>query len=102
MTRPRCNCKIGFHPKFRHFRPFGPRGDLSRRAKVHGLGIVEITLEEAEALRLKNIKDLDQTTAAEKMKISQSTFQRLLTSAYKKVSDALITGKTLKIVDRED
>jgi len=60
--------------------------------------VIEITEAEAEALRLKNIKDLDQTQAAEKMGISQSTFQRILTSAYKKVSKALIEGYPLRIV----
>lgn len=62
------------------------------------LEIVELSLEEAEALRLKNIKGLDQKEAAGKMNTSQSTFQRILSSAYRKVSDALINGKAIKIV----
>lgn len=62
------------------------------------LDIIELTTEEVEALRLKNIKDLDQTEAAEKMKTSRSTFQRILTSACKKVSKALIEGKAIKII----
>lgn len=60
-------------------------------------GIVQLTMEEAEALRLKNIEELDQTAAAERMGISQSTFQRILMSAYKKVSEAIVFGKALKI-----
>jgi predicted DNA-binding protein (UPF0251 family) len=62
------------------------------------LEMVELTTEEAEALRLKNIKKLTQTECAKKMKTSQSTFQRILSSAYKKVSEALINGKAIKIV----
>jgi uncharacterized protein len=31
------------------------------------------------------------------MKISQSTFQRILTSARKKVAEAIIEGKAIKI-----
>jgi len=58
---------------------------------------VELTLEELEALRLKNVEDLEQTEASKKMKTSQSTFQRILSSAYAKVSDALINGKAIKI-----
>lgn len=58
---------------------------------------MEISEEEIEALRLKNIKGLDQTKAAGQMGVSQSTFQRVLTSAYKKVSEALVKGKILKI-----
>ena len=62
------------------------------------LNIVELTVEEAEALRLKNIKDLDQIEAAKMMKTSRSTFQRILSSAYKKMTEALIEGKAIKIV----
>ena len=59
---------------------------------------LEISREEAEALRLKDVKGLEQIEAAEKMGISQSTFQRVLSSARKKVSSALIGGKIIKIV----
>jgi len=62
------------------------------------LEVVELTTEEAEALRLKNIKDLEQEEAAKKMNTSQSTFQRILSSAYKKITEALIEGKAIKII----
>jgi len=62
------------------------------------LEVVELTTEEAEALRLKNMKDLEQEEAAKKMNTSQSTFQRILSSAYKKITEALIEGKAIKIV----
>ena len=62
------------------------------------LEIVELTTEEIEALRLRNIKDLEQEAAAEKMNTSQSTFQRILSSAYKKITEALIDGKAIKII----
>jgi len=62
------------------------------------LEIVELTAEEMEALRLKNIKDLDQEQAAKEMNTSQSTFQRILSSSYRKISDALINGKAIKII----
>ncbi len=42
------------------------------------LSSIELTSEEVEALRLKNIRDLDQVKAAKLMKTSQSTFQRIL------------------------
>lgn len=45
---------------------------------------VEIIHEEWEALRLKNVEDLSQTESAAMINISQSTFQRILCSAYKK------------------
>jgi len=62
------------------------------------LEVVELTTEEAESLRLKNMKDLDQEEAAKKMNTSQSTFQRILSSAYKKITEALIEGKAIKII----
>jgi len=62
------------------------------------LEIIELTAEEAEALRLRNIKDLEQEEAAKKMNTSQSTFQRILSSAYKKITEALIEGKAIKII----
>jgi len=65
---------------------------------MRNLDMIELTLEEVEALRLKNILNLEQTEAAQRMKISQSTFQRDLSSAYKKISEALITGKAIKII----
>ena len=88
MGRPRCDYKIGFCPDYESFKPLGYSCD----------DCVDITPEEIESLRLKNIKNLDQTTAAKKMGVSQSTFQRVLKSAYKKVSLALIEGKELKIL----
>ncbi len=88
MGRPRCHYTVGCCPGYTKFRP-----DSSWCTEF-----VEITPEEIESLRLKNIKNLDQTDAAKKMGVSQSTFQRVLTSAYKKVSEALIEGKELRIV----
>ena len=58
---------------------------------------VEISVAEVEALRLKHLKELEQTDAAEAMGISQSTFQRILSSAHKKVAFALIHGHTIHI-----
>ena len=62
------------------------------------LEIVELTTEEVEALRLRNEKDLEQIECAKLMKTSQSTFQRILSSAYKKITEALIKGKAIKII----
>jgi len=62
------------------------------------LEITELTTEEMEAFRLRHINDLEQTEAAKKMNTSQSTYQRILYSAYKKIADALINGKAIKII----
>lgn len=59
----------------------------------------EVTLmpDEVEALKLYEIDGLDQTKSAKKMKISQPTFARILGSANKKVAEAIIQGKAIKI-----
>jgi predicted DNA-binding protein (UPF0251 family) len=62
------------------------------------LEIVELTTEEMEAYRLRHINDLEQEEAAKKMNTSQSTYQRILYSAYKKIADALVNGKAIKII----
>jgi len=90
MPRPKLCRKIRFSPNVTYFKPQGV--PMSR------LEIIELTTEEAEALRLKNIKELDQEKAAKEMKTSRSTFQRILTSACKKVTKALIQGKAIKII----
>ena len=61
------------------------------------LDVVSLTLEELEALRLKNIEKLDQEESAKKMEVSRGTFQQTLYSAYEKISDALINSKAIKI-----
>jgi predicted DNA-binding protein (UPF0251 family) len=56
--------------------------------------------DEIEALKLHDVDGLDQIGAAKKMKISQPTFGRILDSAYKKIADALIKGKAIRIEER--
>ena len=53
--------------------------------------------DEVEALRLYNLEDLSQTKAAEKMKISQPTFARILKKADKKITKALIKGYAIRL-----
>jgi len=90
MVRPRLCRRIRFNPNVTYFKPQG--------VPMRFLEVIELTTEEAEALRLKNIKDLEQEEAAKKMNTSQSTFQRILSSAYKKITEALIEGKAIKII----
>ena len=56
-----------------------------------------LTVDELEALRLTDVEQLEQTKAAKKMQISQSTLQRILTKAHQKVSTALTMGRAIKI-----
>jgi len=58
---------------------------------------VVLKMEELEAIKLKDLEDLDQEECAKKMKISRATFQRVLNSAKKKIAEALVNGKAIKI-----
>ena len=58
---------------------------------------VILKAEEVEALRLKDIEGLKQEEAAKKMNVSRSTFQRVLESARKKLAEAILKGKAIKI-----
>ena len=92
MPRPRLCRRIRFNPDVTYFKPQG--------VPMRFLEVIELTTEEAEALRLRNIKDLEQIDCAKQMKTSQSTFQRILSSAYKKITEAIIKGKAIKIRKR--
>lgn len=89
MVRPRKCRNINFNSKSNYFKPKGiPLQDLEE---------VVIFKDEIEAIKLKYIENLEQIPAAEKMQISQSTFQRILHSANKKIAEAIILGKAIKI-----
>jgi len=89
MPRPKRCRRIRFAPKVTYFKPQG--------VPLKMLSEIELSAEEVEALRLKNIENLDQNKCAQKMNTSQSTFQRILSSAYKKISKAIIKGNAIKI-----
>lgn len=63
---------------------------------------INLTRDELEAIRLCDFNDLDQHEAAQRMKISQSTLQRILTAAHQKTAEALIKGKAIKITKVND
>ena len=58
---------------------------------------VTLTLDEVEALRLADLQGLYQEPAAEQMKISRPTFTRIIEVARRKVAEALIHGKALRL-----
>ena len=89
MPRPIKPRLIRFDPDVTYFKP--------RAVPLSLLEEVELEIDELEALRLSDLKELDQIEAAKKMGVSQSTFQRILTSARKKVTESLIQGKAIKI-----
>lgn len=89
MPRPRKGRNIRFKAKSNYYKPAG--------IPIRELEEIIMTKEEMEALRLKNIENLEQGEASEKMNISQPTFHRTLASAYKKITEALVKGKAIKI-----
>ena len=89
MTRPIKPRRISFNPHVTYFKP--------RAVPLSLLEEVEIGKDELEALRLCDLKNMDQDEAAKRMKVSQSTLQRILTSARQKMSEALIKGKAIKV-----
>jgi predicted DNA-binding protein (UPF0251 family)/predicted Fe-Mo cluster-binding NifX family protein len=89
MSRPTFPRRVGFLPGVTYFKPAG--------VKIADLKEVVLRNDEIEAIRLKNLQGLSQEEAAEQMNVSQPTFHRLLTSAYSKMTDAVVNGKALKI-----
>lgn len=60
-------------------------------------GTTILTLDEFEAIRLLDYKGLSQLEASEKMRVHRSTISRIVSSARKKIAEALVDIKTLKI-----
>jgi len=89
MPRPTRFRRIWFNPEITYFKPAGVR--------ILELEEIILNVDEFEAVRLKDLEGLEQEKAAEKMSISQPTFHRLLQSARKKIADAIVNGKAIKI-----
>jgi len=58
---------------------------------------VYLTIDEFEAVRLACLEGLKQVDAAKKMRISRPTFSRIETSAHRKIADALVNIKAIRI-----
>jgi len=89
MARPRRARRIFFQPDVTYFKPAG--------VPMTHLKETMLSFDELEAIRLIDSEGLDQTEAAKKMKISQSTLSRLLKEGRKKLADAIVQGNSIKI-----
>ncbi len=89
MPRPFKPRRISSMPRFTYFKPTGIPMPL--------LEEIVLTVDELEALRLKDLEKLEQHECAGRMNVAQSTLQRILVSARGKVSRAIIEGKALRI-----
>lgn len=91
--RPRFRRSLGMQFNDTYFKPRG--------IPLRELNEVNITDEELETLRLRYLENIDQEEAAKMMGISQSQYQRDLTSVMQKISQALINGYAISITKRE-
>lgn len=89
MPRPHKRRRIKGEPNSSYFKPSGIRRTELEESIL--------AADEFEAIRLKDFLALEQKECAEKMNISQPTFHRLIISARKKVADAIVNGKAIKI-----
>jgi len=89
MPRPKIRRRCRYRPCAYYFKPRG--------IPLRHLDEVVLERDEVEALKLHDVDGLDHTKAANKMKISQPTFGRILNNAYKKIAKAIIFGKAIRI-----
>lgn len=65
--------------------------------QIKELDVIDICLDEFEAIRLCDFEEKNQIEASEIMRISRGTVQRLLQSGRKKIVDALLNTKVINI-----
>lgn len=89
MPRPSKCRRIEYLPDILYFKPAGiPARELEE---------VRINLDEMEGIRLADLEGLYQEEAAARMNVSRQTFANILVSARRKIAEALISGKALRI-----
>lgn len=88
MPRPPKLRRVEFIPQVTVFKPAG--------VSMRELEEEVLTLEELEAIRLKDLEGLEQEECAERMQVSRPTFQRVLSSAREKVARALVEGRAIR------
>jgi predicted DNA-binding protein (UPF0251 family) len=87
--KPRKKRDVLYPPGAVYFKPQG--------IPMPYLNIVNLTIDEYEAVRLGDFENLKHLAAAVQMNISRPTFTRLLKSAHLKISDAIVNGKAIRI-----
>jgi len=87
VPRPRKPRFVSGYPTLTAFVPEG----------VPVTGEVFLSIEELEAVRLSDFESLDQEAAANLMEVSRQTYGRILAHARSVISEALVTGKALRV-----
>ena len=89
MARPPCPRRVAAPPLIGYFKPAG--------VPVRSLEEVALSVDEFEALRLADLEGLYQDEAARRMGISRATFARIVETSRRKVAEALVHGRALRI-----
>lgn len=87
MPRPRKCRRVGFIPDNQMFYPH-----------LRNPEEIMLSVEEVEAIRLSDLEAMEQDACSESMRVSRGTFQRIINAARQKLADALVNGKTIRIV----
>ena len=93
MPRPKKWRKVCCLPENRNF---GPMPGLGQTAPEVPQAVI-MTVDEYEAVRLIDLEGMNQEACAEKMEIARTTVQSIYAEARKKLADALVNGKMLRI-----
>lgn len=89
MPRPCIRRRVKGRPNSFYFKPMG--------MQMIELEESVLTMPEFEVVRLVDLKKISQEDAGKSMQISQSTLSRILKSGRKKIADAIINGKAIRI-----
>lgn len=89
MVRPQKERRVEKLPPLTHYKPVG--------IPLHDIEEIILTIEEMEAIRLADIEQVDQATAAASMEISRPTFHRIVNLAHQKIAAALWQGQALRV-----
>lgn len=89
MPRPKKYRRICCNPSAFYFKPRG--------IPIYELEEILLDQDELESLRLADLLTYSQEKAAREMHISRATFGRIIENARRKVADAILNGKAVKI-----
>lgn len=79
--------RVGIIPEYRGFTPDGlASGDA-----------IDMTVDELEVLRLRDLEGLNQEAVAQQMGIARATVAAICSRAHRKVANALVNGRALVI-----
>lgn len=89
MPRPVKCRRVEYLPPYHRYKPAGVLCEDSE--------FISVTIDELEAMRLKDVEGLSQVECAERMQVSRQTFQLILERARRNLVSAITQGKVLQI-----